>query len=152
MQQPVKSEQPLAVDEKVKDKAKKIQLVVGGVEADFYQILTEFQDLAIEDIITHILAEREMKETPNGSNSQMNTPQPKREEAEKKANKKKVLKKNYSNQVKEKAQAIFSVIGGSAEDYYEICDNYSLNDSNFILDLILNDGAILDKFTSYNYV
>eukprot|EP00825_Cyclidium_porcatum_P030972 TRINITY_DN3276_c0_g1_i1.p1 TRINITY_DN3276_c0_g1~~TRINITY_DN3276_c0_g1_i1.p1 ORF type:complete len:635 (-),score=176.19 TRINITY_DN3276_c0_g1_i1:269-2173(-) len=135
------------VSQVIQEKAKKVQMVVGGLVTDYYQLLEEFQDIEIEDVITHILAERELKDTPQGEK----TPMPQKKNEDKKSEKKKVLKKEYSNKVKSYGQQLAELLQGNPEDYYEVCDTYSFNDLDFIFNLIIEDKNILNQLSSYKY-
>lgn len=101
------------------------------MEQDYYQIVSEFSDFSLEDIIIHLMAEKELEETPNGNNTR-NTPLPKEQLPKKEL--KKVLKKPYCVQVQNKAKEIANLLTGNAEDYYEICDHFSSNGIDFIVE------------------
>lgn len=49
-------------------------MVVGGNEADYYKMVEEFSFLSIDEMVTNILADKELKETPTGERNQ--TPLP----------------------------------------------------------------------------
>ncbi len=61
----------------------------------------------------------------------------------------KELKKKYGVNVMEKAMKIQEVLGGVNEDYFEITEKYFNVSVNDLVEMIMNDPAVMNKFSSY---
>lgn len=62
---------------------------------------------------------------------------------------KKVLKKNYSKDVKDKAAKLSEIMGSLPEIYYQVVEDFCYSTDNDLVEMLLTDANIVNKHSSY---
>lgn len=126
----------------LKKKAEDVARIMGGTFSDFIDVVRNMPiKSSVDQIIDNLLSSLIKKPTRDVPESE------KPVEVVSKSGK--TLKKKYSPKIQRKATEIAEVLGEEAEVFYGVVDAYWFSSANEIIEIILGNPDVIEKFSSY---